>query len=179
MFPTHYQREKERLLVVDDRNASTKKVKRRSDIHQDGDWHRVTAVYIIHPKKGILCHQRSDKVENFALKWQPYIGGHILFDETPVENAIKKIKEEIGLRASIHQLRKGPARQDPQEKEWICTFIFNFTGKTENIHFADQEVSQITFLSYDRILSSMKKEPKRWASRIGSFLEMKKFLFIQ
>lgn len=164
------------LEIVNEDNLPSGLTKTRQAIHQDKDWHRTTTIYIVHLNHGILCHQRASNVDYFANKWQPYVGGHIVYPETPIENAIKEIREEIGLQISPFELKPGPLRKEDDSKEWKYTFIFNYSGKIENFQFLDKEVAQTTFLTYDRIIDSMKREPDRWASRPSSMEIMKSYL---
>lgn len=168
--------QKENIEIVDEYNRPSGIIKNREDILKNGDWHRITAVYIIHPQNGILCHQRAETVDYYANKWQPYVGGHVKHNETPLENAIREVAEEIGLKIYPYEFKVGPIRKDEVFKEWIHTFIYKFYGRIEELRFIDKEIVQTTFLPYERVMNSMKNRPERWASRLSSMELMARYL---
>lgn len=175
-FDIHAYRPTEKLMVVDEYNQTTGFVKDFLTLHEHGDWHRVTAVYVLNRDGHILCHERASHLYHDPGHWEPYIGGHIRYTETPLQNAIRELSEELGITATEKELRSGPVRKSNFSHEWIYSFVYHFSGDMEHLQFVDQEVKQITFLPYERIVNSMEKEPERWGSRLSSLRLMRKFI---
>ena len=169
----HEELFRDRIAVVDKNNEPTGEIKQRLQIHSDGDWHRITAIYIVNRDGHILCHRRADTSERSPGQWQPYVGGHILHNEIPVQGAVRELHEELGLNVRPQELKAGPMRKSEKISAWTYTFVYRFTGRMEDLHFLDQEVSEVTFLPYARIFQSLEQENGRWAARVSSLEAMK------
>jgi len=169
-------RDAELITVVDEHNEPTGEIKPRKLIHDDRDWHRMASVYIINRQGQILCHERASEIQRYPGKWQPYVGGHVRHEETPLGTAVRELYEEVILRVSPSELKKGPLRASEEKRNWIYTFLYKFSGDIEELRFLDRAVAQVAFLRFDHIVSSMQKKPERWASRLSSLEEMRPYL---
>jgi isopentenyldiphosphate isomerase len=86
--------------IVDAWGNPTGIVKRRADVHRDGDWHQAIHVWIIgdHPGSGpFLLFQRRGLHKDTMPGWiDCTVGGHLGAGET-VLDACREIEEEIGI----------------------------------------------------------------------------------
>lgn len=85
--------------VVDERGRPTGVVKRRADVHRDGDWHRAVHVWIIGLDDGepfILFQHRAAGKDTWPGKLTVTVGGHLGAGES-VTDAMREIEEEIGI----------------------------------------------------------------------------------
>jgi len=83
--------------IVDKENWPTGKVKLRSEVHRDGDWHQVVHIYIVDGKGNYLVHLRSVKKDLSPHKWDTRFGGHVKAGEEILETALAELGEEIGI----------------------------------------------------------------------------------
>ena len=86
--------------IVDARGNPTGIVKRRADVHRDGDWHQAIHVWIVgdDPQAGpYLLFQRRGMHKDTMPGWiDCTVGGHLGAGET-VLDACREIEEEIGI----------------------------------------------------------------------------------
>ena len=71
--------------------------KPKTEVHQNGLWHRTAHVWCINSKGEILLQRRAVDKQNFPDMWDISAAGHISADEEPVVAALRETKEEIGL----------------------------------------------------------------------------------
>ena len=78
-------------------------VKPRSEVHRDGDWHRVFHCWIIHPDGYILMQQRHPNKDMFPNKLDITAAGHYSAGET-TRDGVREIKEEVGITVVFEEL---------------------------------------------------------------------------
>ncbi len=85
----------------------TGEVKRRADVHRDGDWHRSVHVWVAGTdERGpfLLVQRRSAKKDTWPLRLDATVGGHYRHNETLTE-ALREVEEEIGVAVVENDLR--------------------------------------------------------------------------
>jgi isopentenyldiphosphate isomerase len=85
----------------------TGKVKRRADVHRDGDWHRSVHVWVTGTdERGpfLLAQRRSAQKDTWPLRLDATVGGHYRHNETLAE-ALREVEEEIGVAVEKSILR--------------------------------------------------------------------------
>ncbi len=87
----------EYLDVLDARGNRTGEKKLRSQIHSDGDWHRVVDLWILNSKGELLIQKRSPNKENWPNAWDIGSAGHISAGENSLTTAMREANEELGL----------------------------------------------------------------------------------
>ena len=93
------------VLTADGKPTGT--VKRRADVHRDGDWHRSIHVWVYGVAGNepfLLMNQRGFEKDTWPGVLDATVGGHLTAGET-VEQAYREIEEEIGIVADPLQLR--------------------------------------------------------------------------
>jgi isopentenyldiphosphate isomerase len=93
--------------VVDSRGRPTGQVKRRADVHRDGDWHRSLHCWVTDEsgERPLLIFQRRGRhKDTWPLRLDPTVGGHFAHGES-LEDALREIEEEIGRAAALSDLR--------------------------------------------------------------------------
>jgi isopentenyldiphosphate isomerase len=109
--------------VVDERGRPTGVVKRRADVHRDGDWHRAVHVWIIGlegDEPFILFQRRSSGKDTWPDKLSVTVGGHLGAGET-VTDAMREIEEELGIAPNLTGLQHIGTRVAVGERgpDWI------------------------------------------------------------
>ena len=108
----------------------------------------------------VLFQKRSKYVDRFPEKWDISAGGHINYQETPLEAAIRESKEEIGADITAEDLRFcGSVFTGCRLTHY---FFCDWTGKKDNFHFDDAEVAEVKWVplaSADEFRKKYAKEP--------------------
>ncbi len=93
--------------VVDERGQPTGVVKRRADVHRDGDWHRAVHVWIVGvdgSEPFILFQRRSSDKDTWPDMLDATAAGHLRAGES-VAGALREIEEELGIVPDLSALR--------------------------------------------------------------------------
>ena len=93
--------------VLTEHGEPTGEVKRRADVHRDGDWHRSIHVWVYGvdgDEPFLLMNQRGLEKDTWPGVLDATVGGHLSAGET-VEQAYREIEEEIGIVADPARLR--------------------------------------------------------------------------
>ncbi|MBA3377697.1 MAG: NUDIX domain-containing protein [Chloroflexia bacterium] len=92
--------------VITEDGAPTGIVKRRADVHRDGDWHRAIHVWVYSIERGVpflLFNLRGQHKDTWPGVLDVTVGGHLAAGES-IEQAFREIEEEIGVAADPAQL---------------------------------------------------------------------------
>jgi isopentenyldiphosphate isomerase len=92
----------ERFDVVDEDGRPTGRVKRRADVHRDGDWHRAVHVWVAgrgpDAQAFLLFQRRGLGKDTWPGRLDATVGGHLRAGED-VRQALREVEEEIGVVA--------------------------------------------------------------------------------
>lgn len=92
------QKSKDILVIVNEADQPTGEASRRA-VHQKALLHREVYGYVISPRRGALLQLRRQ-----GNIWDHSVSGHCAPDESYVETAIRKYREELGVHASVDEL---------------------------------------------------------------------------
>lgn len=145
---THLAQDPDELFdVVTPDGEPTGIVKRRADVHRDGDWHRAVHVWVYgcdDTGPFLLMNQRGRHKDTWPLALDATVGGHLGAGET-VEDAYREIEEEIGITASPGPLRFIGRRARASDG--------NYQG------VLDREIQEVFLLREDRPLPGYRPNP--------------------
>jgi len=130
----------------------------RSDIHQNGLWHRSVNFIVVDPKKKTAIFQDSNTLDTldsdkFFVKMN---GGHAHNEDMLVEVS-RELEEELGLKISdaedVHFLGKYQISFEPTEefvnREFMYFYLTAFPNVFEKIEIDGQEVKSIFEINID------------------------------
>lgn len=127
--------------VVTEDGAPTGIVKRRADVHRDGDWHRAIHVWVYGVDRDgpfMLLNLRSLQKDTMPGRLDVTVGGHLGAGETVID-AFREIEEEIG------------ASLDPETFGFL--FLRKALGETE------RELQDVYLVRDDRPLADYRPNP--------------------
>ncbi len=128
--------------VVTASGTPTGRVKRRAEIHRDGDWHRALHVWVAgRNEQGqpfLLFQRRSAGKDTWPGRFDATVGGHVRAGETLAET-MREIDEEIGLAPEALLLRPLGVR--------IC-------ANEASAGVIDREIQEVFLLLDDRPLTT-------------------------
>lgn len=87
----------EQVIIIDDNNNQVGIVP-RSVMREKMLLHRASAILVFNSKKEIFVHQRSFNVDRLPGYFDLKAGGVVAAGETIKENALREVKEELGLK---------------------------------------------------------------------------------
>jgi hypothetical protein len=79
--------------VLGSSGRSVGKMKSKSEVHRDGDWHGAAHLWILNREGQILIQRRSPTKENWPNLWDVSVAGHISAREGPVEAALRDFEK--------------------------------------------------------------------------------------
>ncbi len=126
--PTFGQDPDELFDVVNEDGSPTGIVKRRPEVHRDGDWHRAIHVWVYGIEDAepfLILNQRGRLKDTWPGILDVTVGGHLSAGET-VEQAYREIEEEIGVEADpsrLHFFETRPAYGEI-ERELQDVFLY-------------------------------------------------------
>ncbi len=93
--------------VLDENGGLTGQVKRRADVHRDGDWHRAFHLWLfardLSGEDIVLFQRRSDGKDTWPNRLDVAVGGHFRAGET-LEDVVREVNEEIGIQPEFGDL---------------------------------------------------------------------------
>lgn len=113
----------------------------------------------------VLFQHRSELVDRNPGKWDLSAAGHMNYGENILEAAIRETREEIGAEITENDLRfvcsfTGMSGKNMLNHHLLC----NWTGKEDDFHFDDQEVSEVAwvpFTEFDQFIDENCKDAVR------------------
>ncbi len=112
----------------------------------------------------VLFQRRSEKVDRFAGFWDVAAGGHINYDESVLDAAVREAKEEIGATIAKDMLQLVVITPSLFANNILREFICDYTGHLEDFHFNDAEVSEVKWVKlsdFDKFIDEHAKPPLR------------------
>lgn len=99
-------------------------------------------------KVEFLFQHRSKFVDRNAEKWDVSAGGHINFEENVFDAAKREVAEEIGIKIDQNHLEFSAIYVRPP-KNLIHLYFYDWTGKEDEFHFDDKEVSETKWVAFE------------------------------
>lgn len=108
--------------VLNDDGSATGEVKRRADVHRDGDWHRAFHLWIAGKSSDgiseVLFQRRSVRKDTWPRRLDVAVGGHFRAGET-IHDVIREIDEEVGITPRLDDLVSvGQRRTESLNSAW-------------------------------------------------------------
>jgi isopentenyldiphosphate isomerase len=87
----------ETLEIWDPSGIPTGQTALKSEVHRQGWFHPTVHIWFYTPTGKVLLQKRGLEKDTFPGLWDVSVAGHVQAGETPMEAAIREVKEEIGL----------------------------------------------------------------------------------
>ncbi len=151
--------------VVDSNDVPTGEKKDKNKVHRDGDWHRISHVWLVTPKGDVICQKRSKTKQYLPNVWDVIHGGHVKAGSNYIKAAVEELKEEINLKADPKKLIDiGKYKTDnvigKDAIRDICqAFLLIYNGKIEDLEIDNDEVSELKSFHVDE-LHKLVHDPK-------------------
>lgn len=131
------------LDIINNDGTLSGRIKERELIHQDGDLHHTSHVWIArkNQKSGmdLLLQKRSKEKDSHPGCYDISSAGHILAGSNYIESAIRELEEELGIKAMEEELIYRGTRR------------FRWEGNFYGVPFIDNQISRIYLIWRDDI----------------------------
>jgi len=138
------------LDVVNDKDEVIDKAS-RNEIYEKSLKHRIVHVLLFNNEGRLALQLRSQNTSFCLGHWSTSAGGHVRSGETYEEAAIREMKEEIGIEASIKPLCK---------LKYKNKLLKIFKAKYEGVCKFNEEVDNVIFFSLSQIKEMVKMGDK-------------------
>lgn len=105
--------------VLDGSGRPTGRVKRRADVHRDGDWHRAFHCWVLdesEPRPHLILQRRGARKDTWPSTLDVTVGGHFGHGET-LADVVREVEEEIGRVVRLEELMRLGQRICVNERE--------------------------------------------------------------
>ena len=109
----------------------------RAEMRRRNLLHEVTATFVFHPEGRLFVHQRTFTKDVYPGHFDLCVGGTVTSGELPVENAMRELEEELGVRGvTLHPLfthRFQDVHTNSRVHVFACVFEGPFRFQTEEV----------------------------------------------
>lgn len=148
---------KEYFDVLDENGNKTGKIKLRSEVHRDGDWHKSVHIWILNDKGDVLLQRRCPTKDSNPNMLDISCAGHLTAGDESLGGAIRELKEELNLDIRKEELQF--VKTIKKSSKYTESFINNEfndlyilrTDKTiGDMKYQEEEITEIFFISYKK-----------------------------
>lgn len=143
--------------ILDENGKKTFKVKERSKVHRDGDWHKAVHIWIVNDKGELLLQRRSPNKDSDPNMLDISCAGHLSHGDDSITGALRELKEELDLDVDRNDLRyittlkRSPYHDDGfVDNEFDDMYILYTTKLISDMNIQKEELSEILYVSYDK-----------------------------
>lgn len=163
------------LLDIRDLNGrTTDEVKDRKKVHEEGDIHGTSHVFILRQNKEdpdglpeLLLQKRSEGKDSFPGCYDISSAGHIPAGDDYLESALRELEEELGIIAGPEELtfigfHEGYAEEIFYGKPFInheISKVYIYTGFVDinNLKLQKEEVESVKWMGLQECLEKVRK----------------------
>lgn len=139
-------------LEIVDEQGRVLGIAARNVIHGDpSKLHRVVHVLVFNSAGALLLQRRSMQKDVAPGKWDTSVGGHVDPGESLELAAMREMREELGIKASLRFLYSY-IHSNPYESELVNTYMCIHDGQ---VNFNPEEIDEVRHWSIDEIESAL------------------------
>ena len=157
--------------IVDENGKPTGTVKERTKVHEDGDLHRTSHVWIVRDNnKGgldVLLQKRSESKDSNPGCYDISSAGHIPAGCGYLDSALRELKEELGIDASSEELELRLIRRISYSdifhgklfKDNQVTRVYKMKRNDidiEKLNLQKEEVEEVIWMDYEECIKAVK-----------------------
>ncbi len=145
--------------LYDENNQPLNQAKERKKVHQDGDWHRTSQVWVINEKGEVLCNLRSWSKDLFPDYWDLTIGGHVITGDSYESTAVREMEEELGVDIkeseliflSDEKVEGVDIINNLIDREHVRLFLYHTRKNINEFKVQKDEIEKIVFISIENL----------------------------
>lgn len=131
--------------------------------HLEGALHRAVSVFLFNDKKELLIQQRAFSKYHSGGLWSNTCCGHPRPGESTLQAALRRLHEEMGIRASLEKIFDFIYRVELDKELIEHEFDHVFTGKFEGVvRLNAEEVHAYRWISVPELEKSFLEKPQEF-----------------
>ncbi len=138
-------------------------VMEKMQAHENGLLHRAFSVFLFNEKGEMLLQKRASTKYHSPNQWTNAVCSHPRIDETYIEGAKRRLKEELGIETEItpkfHFIYKADVGQNLWEHELDHVFTGDFNGA---VKMNPDEVSEVRYVTMQYLENEMETHPENF-----------------
>jgi len=161
---------KEKVILVDKEDREIG-LEEKIKAHEEGKLHRAFSIFVFNKKGEILLQKRAKNKYHSGGLWSNTCCSHPRFNETVIEAAKRRLKEEMGIECELQFIDKITYRAkvgDLIEHEIDYIFVGHFEG---NPQVNKEEVEDWAWVPFDKLKEDIKKNPLEYTPWLKIILE--------
>lgn len=150
----------EEIFNIYDKEGNHLGIAPKSECHKRGVnfYHKPVWIWIINNDGNVLIQKRSKNKKVSGGLFDVSCGGHVKFDETIIEGAMRELYEELGLKINKSQYKfLGEYRCD-ETMEIAQVYIIKITSDIKDFILQKEEVEEIKWVNLNELEILFNKE---------------------
>lgn len=153
--------------ILDENGNKLNFIKKRTEVHRDGDWHKSVHIWIINQNGDILLQRRTQDKDSDPNMLDISCAGHLSSGDDSITGAIRELKEELSLEVEpsdlkyITTLKRSPKHDDGFiDNEFDDLYLLRINKKIEELTYQKEEIVEIFFVPYKKFKEMVEKRQK-------------------
>ena len=153
----------EEQVVLVSENDEILGLMEKMQAHENGILHRAFSVFLFNEKGEMLLQKRAATKYHSPNQWTNSVCSHPRSNETYLEGAKRRMKEELGIEADLspkfHFIYKADVGQNLWEHELDHVFTGDFNGEFK---MNPEEVSDVRYITMENLEKEMLENPEHF-----------------
>lgn len=158
--------QEELLTQVDENNNVIGSISRKTAHNSPNVYYRTIYVLVKNDSGEVLIQKRSTTKDLYPNCWDISVGGHVNFNKSYLETAVRELGEELGVKVKPEDLLlKGEVLvRLPKSSEYFNVFEYSLKPG-EGIIANLEEIGSTDWMTIEGIKKSMTQKTKQWYPR--------------
>ncbi len=153
----------EEQVVVVSENDEILGLMNKMEAHENGILHRAFSVFLFNDKGEMLLQKRASGKYHSPNQWTNAVCSHPKIDETYLEGAYRRLKEELGITTDLTEKFSFMYKADVGQNLWEHELDHVFTGNYEgSFALNNDEVSEVRYISMQQLDEEMNANPENF-----------------
>ncbi|SEM25580.1 isopentenyl-diphosphate Delta-isomerase [Chryseobacterium taichungense] len=150
----------------------------KQQAHVNGLLHRAFSVFLFNSKGEMLLQKRASGKYHSPLKWTNAVCSHPRIEETYLEGARRRVKEELGIEADLSEKFSFIYKADVGNGLWEHELDHVFVGIFEDEFYLNkEEVEEVRYITLEDLDQEMSEHPENFTEWFKIILEEYKHHF--
>jgi len=150
----------------------------KQQAHVNGLLHRAFSVFLFNTKGEMLLQKRASEKYHSPLKWTNAVCSHPRIEETYLQGAKRRVKEELGIDVELSEKFDFIYKADVGNGLWEHELDHVFVGIFEDdFDLNKDEVDEVKYISVDDLDREMHENPENFTEWFKIILEEYKHHF--
>ncbi len=179
--------EDELFDILNEGGTRTGRTKPRGLVHQDGDLHGASHVFLTRRKNGriqLLLQKRSANKDSYPLCWDTSSAGHLDAGESFDSAAVRELGEELGVTGYTPEYLFMTNQDNTayfhgkffRDREINAVYLLELDLEASSFSIEKSEIETVHWFDLDDILSALKKDDPAYCLAADEIEQLKPYL---